>query len=127
MAKKSLKELVVAKSMLSPLCVGAKLTTEQLAGKNLIVTDADVVSYVEQNPKAGCEDKIVEFVVLTVCDDKKTPLGYYQGGKALTEIFADVLADEDYTKEMRSDGVKIRLVPKRTQGGNNFTAVEVWG
>ena len=119
MAKKTLMELVASKAMLSPLCVGTKMTTEQLAGKNIIVTDADLVSYTEQ-------DKVVEFVVLTVCDNKKKPLGYYQGGKALTEIFADVLADEDYAKEMRSDGVKIRLVPKRTQGGNNFTAVEVW-
>lgn len=126
MAKKSLMELVTSKSMLSPLCVGEKMTTEQLSGKNIIITDADLVSYTEQDPKTG-EEKVVEFVVLTVCDDKKTQLGYYQGGKALTEIFADVLADEDYTKEMRSDGVKIRLVPKRTKGGNNFTAVEVWG
>ena len=126
MAKKSLMELVTSKAMLSPLCVGTKMTTDQLAGKNIIITDADLVSYTEQDTKTG-EEKAVEFVVLTVCDDKKNQLGYYQGGKALTEIFADVLADEDYTKEMRSDGVKIRLVPKRTQGGNNFTAVEVWG
>lgn len=126
MAKKTLMELVTSKAMLSPLCVGAKMTTEQLTGKNIIVTDADLVSYTEQNAKTG-EEKVIEFVVLTVCDDKKKPLGYYQGGKALTEIFADVLADEDYTKEMRNDGVKIRLVPKRTQSGNNFTAVEVWG
>lgn len=126
MAKKTLTELVTSKAMLSPLCVGTKMTTEQLAGKNIMVTDADLVSYTEQDTKTG-EEKVVEFVVLTVCDDKKQPLGYYQGGKALTEIFADVLEDEDYTKEMRSDGVKIRLVPKRTQGGNNFTAVEVWG
>ena len=120
MAKKTLMELVTSKAMLSPLCVGTKMTTEQLACKNIIITDADLVSYTEQ-------DKVVEFVVLTVCDDKKKQLGYYQGGKALTEIFADVLADEDYTKEMRNDGVKIRLVPKRTHSGNNFTAVEVWG
>ena len=126
MAKKSLMELVTSKAMLSPLCVGTKMTTEQLAGKNIIVTDADLVSYTEQDTKTG-EEKVVEFVVLTVCDENKNPLGYYQGGKALTEIFADVLADEDYTKEMRNDGVKIRLVPKRTQSGNNFTAVEVWG
>lgn len=126
MAKKSLMELVTSKAMLSPLCVGTKMTTEQLAGKNIIITDADLVAYTEQDSRTG-EEKAVEFVVLTVCDEKKNPLGYYQGGKALTEIFADVLADEDYTKEMRSDGVKIRLVPKRTQGGNNFTAVEVWG
>ena len=126
MAKKSLMELVTSKSMLSPLCVGTKMTTELLAGKNIIVTDADLVSYMEQDAKTG-EEKAVEFVVLTVCDDKKKPLGYYQGGKALTEIFADVLADDDYSKEMRSDGVKIRLTPKRTKGGNNFTAVEVWG
>ena len=125
MAKKSLMELVTSKSMLSPLCVGTKLSTENLAGKNIIVTDADLVSYMEQDAKTG-EEKAVEFVVLTVCDDKKKPLGYYQGGKALTEIFAAVLADEDYIREMRSDGVKIRLVPKRTKGGNNFTAVEVW-
>lgn len=125
MAKKTLMELVVSKAMLSHLCVGTKMTTEQLAGKNIIITDADLVSYTEQDAKTG-EEKAVEFVVLTVCDDKKKPLGYYQGGKALTEIFADVLADEGYKKEMRSDGVKIRLVPKRTQGGNNFTAVEVW-
>ena len=125
MAKKSLMELVTSKAMLSPLCVGTKMTTEQLAGKNIIITDADLVSYTEQDTKTG-EEKAVEFVVLTVCDDKKKQLGYYQGGKALTEIFADVLADEDYAKEMRSDGVKIRLVPKRTQSGNNFTAVEVW-
>ena len=126
MAKKSLMELVTSKAMLSPLCVGTKMTTDQLAGKNIIITDADLVNYTEQDTKTG-EENVVEFVVLTVCDDKKQPLGYYQGGKALTEIFADVLADEDYTKEMRSDGVKIRLVPKRTQSGNNFTAVEVWG
>ena len=125
MAKKSLMELVTSKAMLSPLCVGTKMTTEQLAGKNIIVTDADLVSYTEQDLKTG--EKVVEFVVLTVCDENKKQLGYYQGGKALTEIFTDVLADEDYTKEMRSDGVKIRLVPKRTQNGNNFTAVEVWG
>ena len=125
MAKKSLMELVTSKAMLSPLCVGTKMTTEQLAGKNIIVTDADLVSYTEQDTKTG-EEKVVEFVVLTVCDENKKQLGYYQGGKALTEIFADVLADEDYTKEMRSNGVKVRLVPKRTQGGNNFTAVEVW-
>ena len=125
MAKKSLMELVTSKSMLSPLCVGPKMTTELLAGKNIIVTDADLVSYITQDARTG-EEKAVEFVVLTVCDDKKKPLGYYQGGKALTEIFADVLADEDYTKEMRSDGVKIRLTPKRTKGGNNFTAVEIW-
>ena len=124
MAKKSLMELVTSKSMLSPLCVGEKMTTEQLAGKNIIVIDADLVSYTEQDLKTG--EKVVEFVVLTVCDDKKKQLGYYQGGKALTDIFADILADEEYTKEMRSDGVKIRLVPKRTKGGNNFTAVEVW-
>ena len=126
MTKKTLMELVTSKAMLSPLCVGEKLATEQLAGKNIIVTDADLVTYTEKDAKTG-EETVVEFVVLTVCDDKKKPLGYYQGGKALTEIFADVLADEDYTKEMRSDGVKIRLVPKRTKGGNNFTAVEVWG
>ena len=126
MAKKSLMELVTSKAMLSPLCVGTKMTTEQLAGKNIIITDADLVSYTEQDTKTGAE-KVVEFVVLTVCDENKKQLGYYQGGKALTEIFADVLADEDYTKEMRNDGVKIRLVPKRTQSGNNFTAVEVWG
>lgn len=125
MAKKTLRELVTSKAMLSPLCVGDKLSTEQLAGKNLIVTDADLVTYTEKDAKTGAET-VVEFVVLTVCDDKKKPLGYYQGGKALTEIFADVLADEDYSKEMRSDGVKIKLTPKRTKGGNNFTAVEVW-
>ena len=125
MAKKSLMELVTSKSMLSPLCVGQKMTTELLAGKNIIITDADLVSYMEQDAKTG-EEKAVEFVVLAVCDDKKKPLGYYQGGKALTEIFAAVLTDEDYTKEMRSDGVKIRLVPKRTKGGNNFTAVGMW-
>ena len=119
MAKKSIMELVTSKAMLSPLCVGKKMTTDQLAGKNIIITNADLVSYTEQ-------DKVVEFAVLTVCDEKKKPLGYYQGGKALSEIFAEVLADEDYKKEMRSDGVKIRLVPKRTKGGNNFTAVEVW-
>ena len=124
MAKKSLMELVTSKSMLSPLCVGEKMTTEQLSGKNIIITDADLVSYTEQDLKTG--EKVVEFVVLTVCDENKKHLGYYQGGKALTDIFADVLADEDYTKEMRSDGVKIRLVPKRTKGGNNFTAVEIW-
>ena len=126
MAKKSLMELVTSKATLSPLCVGTKITTEQLAGKNIIVTDADLVSYTAHDAK-GEEKIVIEFVVLTVCDDKKNQLGYYQGGKALTEIFADVLADEDYAKEMRSDGVKIRLVPKRTQSGNNFTAVEVWG
>lgn len=126
MAKKSLMELVISKAMLSPLCVGTKMTTEQLAGKNIIITDADLVSYTEQDTKTG-EEKVVEFVVLTVCDENKKQLGYYQGGKSLTEIFADVLADEDYVKELRKDGVKIRLVPKRTQGGNNFTAVEVWG
>ena len=125
MAKKSLMELVTNKAMLSPLCVGTKMTTEQLAGKNIIVTDADIVSYTRQDLKTG--ENVVEFVVLTVCDENKKQLGYYQGGKALTEIFADVLADEDYTKEMGNDGVKIRLVPKRTQGGHNFTAVEVWG
>lgn len=125
MAKKSLKELVVAKSMLSPLCVGTKLTTEQLAGKKLIITDADLVAYTEQDSRTG-EEKAVEFVVLTVCDDKKKPLGYYQGGKALTDIFTDVLGDEDYSKEMRSEGVKITLTPKRTKGGNNFTGVEIW-
>lgn len=125
MAKKSLMELVTDKAMLSPLCVGAKMTTDQLAGKNIIVTDADIVSYTRQDLKTG--ENLVEFVVLTVCDENKKQLGYYQGGKALTEIFADVLADEEYTKEMRNDGVKIRLVPKRTQSGNNFTAVEVWG
>lgn len=124
MAKKSLMELVTNKAMLSPLCVGTKMTTEQLAGKNIIITDADLVSYTRQDLKTG--ENVVEFVVLTVCDENKKQLGYYQGGKALTEIFAAVLADEDYTNEMRSDGVKIRLVPKRTQGGNNFTAVEVW-
>lgn len=126
MAKKSLMELVTSKSMLSPLCVGTKMTTELLAGKNIIVTDADLVSYTEQDTKTG-EEKVVEFIVLTVCDENKKPLGYYQGGKALTDIFADVLADEDYKNEMHKDGVKIRLVPKRTKGGNNFTAVEVWG
>lgn len=125
MAKKTLRELVTSKAMLSPLCVGDKLSTEQLAGKNLIVTDADLVTYTEKDAKTGAET-VVEFVVLTVCDDKKKPLGYYQGGKALTEIFADVLADEDYSKEMRSDGVKIKLTPKRTKGGNNFTGVEIW-
>lgn len=125
MAKKSLRELVTSKAMLSPLCVGDKLTTEQLAGKNIIVTDADLVTYTEKDAKTGSET-VVEFVVLTVCDDKKKPIGYYQGGKALTEIFADVLADEDYTKEMRADGVKIKLTPKRTKGGNNFTGVEIW-
>lgn len=125
MAKKALMELVTSKATLSPLCVGTKMTTDQLAGKNIIITDADLVCYTKQDLKTG--EKLVEFVVLTVCDENKKQLGYYQGGKALTEIFADVLADEDYTKEMRSDGVKIRLVPKRTQGGNNFTAVEVWG
>lgn len=124
MAKKSLMEFVTSKSMLSPLCVGEKMTTEQLSGKNIIVTDADFVSYTEQDLKTG--EKVVEFVVLTVCDENKKPLGYYQGGKALTEIFAGVLADDDYAKEMRRDGVKIRLVPKRTKGGNNFTAVEAW-
>lgn len=126
MAKKSLRELVTSKAMLSPLCVGDKLTTEQLAGKNIIVTDADLVTYTEKDAKTGAET-VVEFVVLTVCDDKKKPIGYYQGGKALTEIFADVLADEDYSKEMRADGVKIKLTPKRTKGGNNFTGVEIWG
>lgn len=126
MAKKSLRELVTSKAMLSPLCVGDKLSTEQLAGKNIIVTDADLVTYTEKDAKTGSE-AVVEFVVLTVCDDKKKPIGYYQGGKALTEIFADVLADEDYTKEMRADGVKIKLTPKRTKGGNNFTGVEIWG
>lgn len=125
MAKKSLKELVVAKSMLSPLCVGTKLTTEQLAGKKLIITDADLVSYTEQDARTG-EEQAVEFVVLTVCDDKKKPLGYYQGGKALTDIFVEVLGDEDYCKEMRAEGVKIALNPKRTRGGNNFTGVEIW-
>ena len=125
MAKKSLTELVASKSMLSPLCVGTKMTTELLAGKNIIVTDADLVSYTEQDARTG-EEKAVEFVVLTVCDEKKKQLGYYQGGKALTDIFADVLADEDYKNDMRKNGVKIRLVPKRTKGGNNFTAVEVW-
>lgn len=125
MAKKSLMELVTSKSMLSPLCVGTKMTTELLAGKNIIITDADLVSYTEQDARTG-EEKVVEFVVLTVCDDKKKPLGYYQGGKALTDIFVDVLGDDDYKSEMRKNGVKIRLVPKRTKGGNNFTAVEVW-
>ena len=125
MAKKSLRELVTSKAMLSPLCVGDKLTTEQLAGKNIIVTDADLVTYTEKDAKTGSET-VVEFVVLTVCDDKKKPIGYYQGGKALTEIFVDVLADEDYAKEMRADGVKIKLAPKRTKGGNNFTGVEIW-
>ena len=123
--KKSLMELVTSKSMLSPLCVGTKLTTELLAGKNIIITDADLVSYTEQDLKTG--EKVVEFVVLTVCDDKKNQLGYYQGGKALTDIFAEILSDEDYKNEMHKDGVKIRLVPKRTKGGNNFTAVEAWG
>ena len=125
MAKKSLMELVTSKSMLSPLCVGTKMTTELLAGKNIIVTDADLVSYTEQDARTG-EEKVVEFVVLTVCDEKKKPIGYYQGGKALTDIFTDVLADEDYKNDMHKDGVKIRLVPKRTKGGNNFTAVEIW-
>ena len=119
MAKKSIMELVTSNAMLSPLCVGTKMTTEQLAGKNIIITDADLVSYTEQG-------KVVEFVVLTVCDEKKEPLGYDQGGKALRDIFADVLADDDYKNDMHKDGVKIRLVPKRTKGGNNFTAVEVW-
>ena len=117
--KKTLMELVTSKAMLSPLCVGTKMTTDQLAGKNIIITDADLVSYTEQ-------DKAVEFVVLTVCDENKKQLGYYQGGKALTDIFVDVLGDDDYKSEMRKNGVKIRLVPKRTKGGNNFTAVEVW-
>lgn len=125
MAKKSLKELVVAKSMLSPLCAGTKLTTEQLAGKKLIITDADLVAYTERDTRTG-EEKAVEFAVLTVCDEKKNQLGYYQGGKALTDIFVDVLGDEDYTKEMRAEGVKITLTPKRTKGGNNFTGVEIW-
>lgn len=125
MAKKSLKELVIAKSMLSPLCVGTKLSTEQLAGKKLIITDADLVAYTEQDSRTG-EEKAVEFVVLTVCDEKKKRLGYYQGGKALTDIFVDVLGDEDYSKEMREKGVKITLAPKRTKGGNNFTGVEIW-
>lgn len=125
MAKKTLKELVVAKSMLSPLCVGTKLTTEQLAGKKIIVTDADLVAYTEQDSRTG-EEKAVEFVVLAVCDENKKPLGYYQGGKALTDIFVDVLGDEEYSKEMRSEGVKITLTPKRTKGGNNFTGVEIW-
>ena len=125
MAKKSLMELVTSKSMLSPLCLGEKMTTEQLSGKNIIVTDADLVSYTAQDARTG-EEKVVEFVVLTVCDENKKPLGYYQGGKALTDIFVDVLSDKDYKNDMHKDGVKIRLVPKRTKSGNNFTAVEVW-
>lgn len=122
--KKSLMELVTSKAMLSPLCVGTKLTTEQLAGKKLIITDADLVTYTEFDSRTG--EKTVEFVVLTVCDENKKQLGYYQGGKALTDIFVDVLGDEEYCKEMRSEGVKITLTPKRTKSGNNFTGVEVW-
>ena len=74
MAKKSLREFVTSKAMLSPLCVGTKLTTEQLAGKKLIITDADLVTYTETDAKTG-EEKAVEFVVLTVCDENKKQLG----------------------------------------------------
>ena len=126
MKNSKLVKFATEKAMLSPLCVGEKLTTEQLVSKKIIVKNADLVSYTETNTKTG-EENNVAFVVLAVYDEKGKYIGYYQGGKALTEIFADVLADEDYAKEMRADGVKIKLTPKRTRGGNNFTAAEVWG
>lgn len=115
----NLKELVTARSKFSALCEGEKLSTDDLAGKKIIITNAEVV----ETTIAG--DECV-FAVCTVCDEKKKPIGYYQAGKALTEIISEILADEHYSAEMVKDGLKIILRPSKTKGGNNFTAVDVW-
>lgn len=125
MAKSKLTQFATAKAMLSPLCVGEKLTTEQLAGKKIIIKDADIVEYTETNPKTK-EPEPVHFVVVAVCDEKGNKLGYYQGGTALTEMFYDIIVDEEMMSELHKDGLNIILTPKKTRGGNNFTAVEIW-
>lgn len=115
----TLKDLVISRSKFSPLCEGEKLSTEQLAGKKIIITNADIV-------ETTIKGRACVFAVCTVCDEKKNPLGYYQAGQGLTEIISDVLADESYAAEMTKDGLKIILNPTKTLGGNNFTAVDVW-
>lgn len=115
----ALKDLVIGKSKFSPLCVGEKLTTEQLAGKKIIITNADIVERVIKGDSCT-------FAVCTVCDEKKQPIGYYQAGQGLTEIIEAVFADENYSAEMANDGLKIILKPTKTLGGNNYTTVDVW-
>lgn len=116
--KSKLAALVEQKTQLSPLCKGEKLTTEQLAGKPIIITDADIVEYEE-------EDKTVKFCVVIVCNEKKQPIGYYQGGTALTDIMTDVVADEELLSDLRTNGLKIMLTPSKTRGGRNFTRISV--
>lgn len=116
--KKTLRDLVQQKTQLSPLCNGEKLTTEQLAGKPIIITDADIVRYEE-------DEKTVMFCVVTVCNEKKQPLGYYQGGTALTDIMTDVCADDELLADLRKNGLKIMLTPSKTRGGRNFTRISV--
>lgn len=125
MKNSKLVKFATEKAMLSPLCVGEKLTTEQLVGKKIIVKNADYVSYPETNTKTG-EVNNVEFVVLSVCDEKGKYIGYYQGGCKLTEMFIDIIKDEEMMSELQADGLNIMLNAKRTRGGNNFTDVEIW-
>lgn len=120
-----LTQYAISKATLSPLCVGEKLTTEQLANKKIIIKDADIVDYTETDTKTG-EVKNVCFVVLTVHDDKDKELGYYQGGAKLTEMFTGIVGDEEMMNELHKDGLNIILKPKRTRSGNNFTDVEIW-
>lgn len=119
---KSIKDLAREKTQLSPLAVGTKLTTDELVGKDIYLTNADIVSYEEL--KNG-ETRVVTFCVCTVADSKKKTIGYYQGGKALTDIMSDIVCDDELLKQLQTEGLHVKLSATKTKANLNFTAIEV--
>lgn len=117
-----LTEMARAKTQLSRLATGKKLTTDELVGKDIRIMDAELVSYEETKNN---EQRAVMFAVCAVSDNQKKPMGYYQAGKALTDIMVDVLPDADLMTELRADGLHVRLSNAKTKTGRNFVAVEV--
>lgn len=87
------------------------VSTDQIEGQILTVMDVDVIS--ARNGRCG----ILIF--------KELPANFYFGGKVLTEMCEDFLADESAHAEMQAG--KVRIIIKRARSassGNEYITFE---
>lgn len=110
-----LKALASEVSGSSPLCVGRnKMSTEQVCSyDSLTIRDFDFIRYHDKH-----DDKDVSYpiVIFDEVDD-----GFYCGGQALADLFAQVAADEELADELRKTGLKVAFQSTKTRDGNNYT------
>ena len=118
----SFREIAAKTLSLSDLMAGReKITTEQLIGKTVTVTEFDFATITDRG-----EEKTFPILIF-----KELPDNYYCGGTLLAKMCAAWVAEYDGDVAAASNaladegGVPIRFTAGKTKSGNNLTNITV--